>query len=152
VCRRTPPGYLSFLRAEQIPYLVTGTEHVDLRSALVKMASSLGVRRVLATGGGRLGGALLRAGVIDELDLELAPTLIGGDTTPSLFDGRPLGSDESPVRLTFADARHESGHLIVRSEVLRETARVASNEEDRRVLEGAGDAKSARDDGSSSGP
>ena len=37
VSRATPPAYLAYLRDEEIPYLVTGEERVDLGQALAKL-------------------------------------------------------------------------------------------------------------------
>lgn len=51
---------------------------------------------VLLEGGGRLAGALLRAGLIDRVMLFLAPMLLGGD------DGRPLLSGVGKERLNQA--------------------------------------------------
>lgn len=51
---------------------------VDLRDAWRRLGA-LGVNELLVEGGGALGAALLRAGVVDRLSLILAPILIGGD-------------------------------------------------------------------------
>jgi len=59
----------------------------------------LGVETVVVTGGGRLGGALLRQRLVDEIDVELLPWAIGGRGTPALFDAAPLAPDEWPTRL-----------------------------------------------------
>jgi 2,5-diamino-6-(ribosylamino)-4(3H)-pyrimidinone 5'-phosphate reductase len=121
-CARTPAGYLGYLQGERIPYLVTGDDRVDLAAALERLSERLGVHRVLATGGGRLGGALLRAGLIDEVSLEMAPALIGGDATPALFDGPPLTADEWPARLEVTDLRLEDGRLELRARVVSDSA------------------------------
>jgi riboflavin biosynthesis pyrimidine reductase len=99
VARSTPLPYLAFLRRESIPYLVAGEKRVDLALAVARLGSELGVRRIVATGGSRLSGALLRSGLIDELDLDLLPALIGGEETPMLFGGPPLGPGDQPLRL-----------------------------------------------------
>jgi riboflavin biosynthesis pyrimidine reductase len=116
-CRSTPAGYLAFLREERIPYLVVGDARVDLAAALERLADRFGARRVLATGGGRLQGALLRSGLIDEVHLELAPAIIGGDATPTLFDAEPLRPDERPMALEITDVRTEHGRVSVRARV-----------------------------------
>jgi diaminohydroxyphosphoribosylaminopyrimidine deaminase/5-amino-6-(5-phosphoribosylamino)uracil reductase len=52
--------------------------HLDLRRAW-RVLGSRGVNEVLVEGGGGLAAALLRAGLVDRLQLFLAPLLIGGD-------------------------------------------------------------------------
>lgn len=101
VAHHTPPPYLAYLRNEQIPYLVAGDngEHVDLGLALEKLGDKLGVRCLLSTAGGRLNGALLRAGLVDEVNVEYLPAIVGGFETPALYDAPALGPDEMPARL-----------------------------------------------------
>lgn len=119
VSRSTPAGYLAYLRRESIPYLVQGEERVDLRRALEKLAERLGVATAVSTAGGRLNGALLRAGLVDEVDLTFFPALIGGTNTPSLFDGADLGPDERPARLKLLSAEVDAdGWLRLRYRVL----------------------------------
>jgi 2,5-diamino-6-(ribosylamino)-4(3H)-pyrimidinone 5'-phosphate reductase len=68
VGRHTQPGYLAYLRREDIPYLVAGAGQVDLCEALEKLHAKLSVRCVLSTAGGKLNGALLSAGLVDEIN------------------------------------------------------------------------------------
>lgn len=105
VSRQTPPEYLAYLRREEIPYLVAGDGRVDLRLALEKMAARLGVSCVLSTSPGKMGGALLRAGLVDEISLDVFPAVIGGFATPSLFESPELGPEEMPVRLELISAQ-----------------------------------------------
>lgn len=115
VSRAVDPAHLAWLRDAGIPYLVAGDGPVDLALALELMAGELGARTVVATGGGRLSGALLRADLVDEVDLEVLPAAIGGRGTPALFDADPLAPGEWPTRLRLLD--HEAtadGHLRLR--------------------------------------
>jgi len=115
-----PAEHLALLRERGIPYLVVGAGPVDLPAAMDLLAERLGVRTVVCTGGGRLGGALLRAGLVDEVDVDLLPALIGGRGTPALFDAPPLGPDESPVGLDLLSADLEAGgRLRLRCSVRR---------------------------------
>lgn len=110
VSRTTPLAYLAYLRREEIPYLVTGQERVDLRLALQRLKSRLGVQWVVSQAGGGLNGALLRAGLVDEVHLVLLPALIGGRDTPAIFDGPSLGTGESGVLLRLlASATTDDG-------------------------------------------
>jgi riboflavin biosynthesis pyrimidine reductase len=119
--QRTPPEYLAYLRREDIPYLIAGDERVDLRRALEKMGDRLGVECVISTAGGRLNGALLRAGLVDEINVEFFPAVIGGRETPSLFDAPALQPDEWPTRLELISARvQDDGNVWLRYRVVQE--------------------------------
>lgn len=120
VCRQTPPEYLAYLRSETIPYLVAGAgPRVDLGVALDGLARELGVTCLLSTAGGTLNGALLRAGLVDELNVELLPALFGGRETPSFYEAPALAPGERPVRLQLVSATsRESGRVWLRYSVL----------------------------------
>lgn len=100
-----PARHLATLRERGIPYLVVGREHVHLPRALELLHDRLAVRTVVCTGGGRLGGTLLRQGLVDEVNLEVLPAVIGGRGTPMLFDAEPLVEDEAPLRLELVSAQ-----------------------------------------------
>jgi len=119
VADQTPPEYLAYLRKESIPYLVAGKERVDLRMALRKMQSQLGVTSVISTSPGKLGGALLRAGLVDEINILFLPSIIGGFKTPSLFQSPELKHNEwpTPLRLTWAQVQND-GRVWLRYEVI----------------------------------
>jgi 2,5-diamino-6-(ribosylamino)-4(3H)-pyrimidinone 5'-phosphate reductase len=115
VSRATPSSYLAFLRNEEIPYLVAGGVRVDLPGVLERLAVRLGVTTVVATGGGLLNGALLRARLVDEVDIDFVAAIIGGAGAPILFDGPPLGTEEWPVRLVpIAIEQKAGGGIFVR--------------------------------------
>jgi 2,5-diamino-6-(ribosylamino)-4(3H)-pyrimidinone 5'-phosphate reductase len=121
VARATPAEYLAYLRRERICYLVVGEERVDLAIALRRMQDRLGVTCVVSTAGGGLNGALLRAGLVDEIQLLILPAAIGGLGTPTLFDGPQLADGESPTRLRLLFAHAETdGMLWLRYEVIRD--------------------------------
>lgn len=121
VARATPRRYLAYLRAEGIAYLVAGEERVDLGAALRRMREKLGVTCVVSTAGGGLNGALLRAGLVDAIDLLVCPAVVGGVGTPSVFDGAPLGAGETPTRLRLVSAAAEAdGLLRLRYDVIGE--------------------------------
>jgi 2,5-diamino-6-(ribosylamino)-4(3H)-pyrimidinone 5'-phosphate reductase len=115
VSEHTPSSYLAFLRDEGIPYLVAGTDRVDLPRALELLRDRLRIATVVASGGGLLNGALLRAGLVDEVDIDFLPAVIGGDGAPMLFDGAAIGLGEDPVRLApIAVQQKPSGGIFVR--------------------------------------
>jgi 2,5-diamino-6-(ribosylamino)-4(3H)-pyrimidinone 5'-phosphate reductase len=97
--RSTPVPYLAHLRRERIPYLIAGARRVDLTAALAKIRMKLGAECLVSEAGGGLNGALLRAGLVDELHVITVPALIGGLGTPSIMDGPPLGTGSLPEQL-----------------------------------------------------
>lgn len=112
VARATPRSYLAYLRAEGIAYVVAGEGRVDLGAALRRMREKLGVTCVVSNAGGGLNGALLRAGLVDAIDLLVSPALVGGIGTPSAFDGRPLEAGETPAQLRLVSAKAEADGLL----------------------------------------
>jgi 2,5-diamino-6-(ribosylamino)-4(3H)-pyrimidinone 5'-phosphate reductase len=118
VSTATPLEYLTFLRQRRLCYLVAGEKRVDLALALRKMKERLGVTCVKSTAGGGVNGALLRAGLIDEIHLIVSPNAIGGMGTPSIFDGVPLAKGELPTKLELLAVHAETdGMLWLRYEV-----------------------------------
>ncbi|MEZ5181888.1 MAG: pyrimidine reductase family protein [Acidimicrobiales bacterium] len=64
-----------------------GATAVDLAAALA-LLGRLGHRTVLCEGGPTLNGQLLDADLVDEIDLTLSPTLVGGDALRVAVGGR----------------------------------------------------------------
>ncbi|GAB6843152.1 riboflavin biosynthesis pyrimidine reductase [Methylorubrum rhodinum] len=90
------------LRAGGQSYIIAGEREVDFSLALRKLKALFGIERLLIEGGGRINGSLLKAGLIDELSLLLAPAVDGVAGTPALFDfdGEEADSMGSRLRLT----------------------------------------------------
>ena len=75
----------------------------------------------MADGGGRLNGALLRAGLVDEVDVQFLPAVIGAPDAPSLFEGFGLGERNEPLHLTPISLEDQGqGFFFVRYAVGRE--------------------------------
>ena len=81
-----PDSHLAGLREDGVSYIFAGEREIDLAAALETLNRELGIRRLLLEGGGAANGALLRAGLIDELSLILAPAVEGVPGGPAVFD------------------------------------------------------------------
>ncbi|NMD56055.1 hypothetical protein FK530_11635 [Tsukamurella conjunctivitidis] len=84
-------------------------ESVDLRAVLADLYAR-GHRRVLAEGGPGVLGALLAAGLVDELCLTVAPVVAGGDGK-RIVTGPDLPLDRWRRRLVLGD---DDGYLYTR--------------------------------------
>ena len=111
----TPSNYLSMLQQKMIPYLVSGSDRIDLGQSLTKLHTKLGVDSVVCLGGGRLNGALLRAGLFHELSIVLVPMIFGGEYTPTSFDAAELKFEEMPTFLRLISTEgQEDGSIWLR--------------------------------------
>ncbi len=119
VSKKTPPSYLIYLRNELIPYLVCGDDKVNLALALRKIKTTLNVNVLLSTAGGILNGQLLQDELVDEINVEFLPGIIGSSEAPSLFKGHALDPDQKPTRLELISCTTQcSGQVWVRYKVL----------------------------------
>jgi riboflavin biosynthesis pyrimidine reductase len=84
--QRVSDEYLAFLREAGVSYILAGAREVDLSVALEKIGSRFGVRTLMLEGGGKINGGMLRAGLVDEVSVLLAPVVDGRMGTPALFD------------------------------------------------------------------
>ena len=96
---RVSDEYLAFLRERGVSYLLAGAREVDLPLALGKIGARFAARTLMLEGGGRINGGMLRAGLIDEVSLLVAPVADGRVGTPALFDVD--GEDAMPHRLVL---------------------------------------------------
>jgi 2,5-diamino-6-(ribosylamino)-4(3H)-pyrimidinone 5'-phosphate reductase len=121
LCSEAAPGeHLAAMSRQGVDHLVAGTERVDLRAALQWLAErhSAGIVRVDA--GGTLIGALLRAGLVDEVSVLVEPRLIGGESRKWLFQAPDTAADDVvvPLRLQHLE-RFDDDVIWTRYEVVR---------------------------------
>lgn len=94
--------YLAHLRAAGVSYLFCGRDHVDVRIALHKIVEVLGIRKLLLEGGGTFNGAVLKAGLIDEISQIIVPVIDGGVGIAGICDipGKAPGKSAATLRVT----------------------------------------------------
>ncbi len=112
VSHGVPAEYLGFLQSKRIPYLIAGDRWVDLPRVMEKLRARLKVSCLMSMAGGKLNGALLRTGLVDEVNILFTPRLIGGLETPSLFDSPELGHDEWPTPLELISVQVQADGVL----------------------------------------
>jgi riboflavin biosynthesis pyrimidine reductase len=106
-CEAADADRRAALAAAGVRVLVCGADDVDLTLAVDRL-TELGHEQVLCEGGPHLLRSALTAGVVDELDLSIAPALVGGESR--LLDAALL----DPARLQLRQLLEEDGMLFTR--------------------------------------
>ena len=109
---QVPDEYLAQLRDHGVSYLLAGKNEPDLPLALEKIGAKLGVRTLMLEGGGGINGAMLRAGLVDEVSLLIAPVVDGRVGTPSLFDLEGVGNGTASHRLALEAVERRADEVI----------------------------------------
>jgi riboflavin biosynthesis pyrimidine reductase len=112
-CEAADPDHRAALAEAGMDVLLCGEDDVDLPTAVDRLAER-GLAQITCEGGPRLLWSALAAGVVDELDLSIAPALVGGEV-------RLIGEEPLPefVRLDLELVLEEDGMLFTRYGVRR---------------------------------
>lgn len=78
--------YLEHLRSKNVSYIFGGKKELDLELVLKKLYKLFNIKRVRIDGGGHVNGSFLKAGLIDEFSLVLAPIADGTIGAPTVFE------------------------------------------------------------------
>jgi len=89
-----------------------GRGDVDL-VRLVERLRERGVERLLLEGGGELNWKMVRARLVDELHVTIAPALLGGREAPTLLEGEGFEM-QAQRRLRLAELRREGDEVFCR--------------------------------------
>ena len=114
-------AYLTELREDGVSYLFAGAKGDDLSAAMEQLASLFGAKKLLLEGG-RINGAFLKHGLIDEFSTLIYPAVDGVAGTQSIVDydgpeGDRPGAGQT-LRLTHCETL-EGGMIWLRHAVER---------------------------------
>jgi riboflavin biosynthesis pyrimidine reductase len=79
-------AYLQHLRLKNVSYIFAGKKELDLNLVLQKLNKLFGIKILRIDGGGHVNGSFLKAKLIDEFSLVLAPVADGTIGSPSVFE------------------------------------------------------------------
>jgi 2,5-diamino-6-(ribosylamino)-4(3H)-pyrimidinone 5'-phosphate reductase len=111
--QRTDTAAIGQLRAQGAEVVVAGAQRVNLEAALAALAERA-VERLMVEGGSTLVAALFEGGLVDELQLAVAPLLFGGATAPTPVGGRGWPRDQAMALRLTETATSPDGDVILR--------------------------------------
>jgi len=86
VTDRVGKDYLAHLQVAGVSYLFCGKKEINLLVALRRLGSVFKLRKLMLQGGGKFNGAMLKAGLVDEISHLTVPVADGGVGVSSFFD------------------------------------------------------------------
>ena len=99
ITERVSNDYLAHLRSAGVSWLFCGRTEVNLRTALEKLGAAFKLRKLMLQGGGKFNGAMLQAGLVDEISHITVPVADGGADVSSMFDGGASPKAAATLRL-----------------------------------------------------
>lgn len=108
----TPEEYLDYLKERNIDYSINGEDQVDLSVALEKLNSEYGIKKIRVDSGGILNGALLSAGLVDEVQVLIHPELVGDSKSGSIFQLPDLNTLDETIKLKLVHIRKLNDDII----------------------------------------
>ena len=109
---RAGAAKLKALRGLADEVKICGRTEIDFTIALRWLGASWGVKRLLCEGGGELNDALIRADLVDEINLTLCPKIFGGRTAPTIADGQGFARLALTRKYKFGAVRAIKGELF----------------------------------------
>lgn len=103
---QVPDSHLAGLRNDGVSYIFAGKTEIDLAAALETLNRELGIERLMLEGGGGANGALLRAGLVDELSLVICAVIDGSTGGPIVFNSGDTDLGPPPIE-TMTLLSHE---------------------------------------------
>jgi riboflavin biosynthesis pyrimidine reductase len=115
---RVSDAHLAGLRQDGVSYVFAGKDRLDLVQAMTMLRTEFGIERLLVEGGGDVNGSLLRAGLLDEISLIVAPVIDGAEGAPSVFHGDENVGPPPTSHITLTESRTlENGAVWLRYRV-----------------------------------
>jgi riboflavin biosynthesis pyrimidine reductase len=94
---QVPDYHLAGLRGDGVSYIFAGKTEVDLAQAFETLNRELGIRNLMIEGGGGANGAVLRAGLLDEISLVVSAAIDGSSGAPTVFNSGDADLGTAPI-------------------------------------------------------
>ena len=101
-----------------IKFFFSGDKRVDLVS-LMSYLHEEGIEKLMLEGGATLNFSMIKAGLIDEIRICVAPMVVGGVNAKTFFDGEGFDTMDEAIRLELVDSFNLGKDLILTYKVLK---------------------------------
>ena len=109
--------YIDF-RKKGVSIFWSGDKRVDLKSLMIYLHEE-GIEKLMLEGGSTLNFSMIKAGLIDEISICVAPMIAGGVNSKTFFDGEGFDTMDEAVRLELLDSYNLDKDLILKYKVLK---------------------------------
>lgn len=92
-------AYLDYLDSENISWIATGRDRINLVRACEILAEEFDVKRMAIVGGGHINAGFLDAGLLDEVSLLIGPGIDARGSMAAVFDGLPMQKLPTQLKL-----------------------------------------------------
>ena len=99
-----------------VKFFWSGDKRVDL-TMLMSYLHEEGIEKLMLEGGATLNFSMIKAGLIDEISICVAPMVVGGVNAKTFFDGEGFDTMDEAVRLEFIESYPLGKDMILRYKV-----------------------------------
>lgn len=92
---------------------ICGKREINFAAAFRWLRQRWKVERLLCEGGGEVNGALIRAGLLDELHLTISPRIFGGRDAPTIADGLGFANLAAAAPLKLQSAKRIGDEMFL---------------------------------------
>ena len=100
-----------------VKFFFSGDDRVDL-SLLMSYLHEEGIEKLMLEGGATLNFSMIKAGLIDEIRICVAPMVVGGANAKTFFDGEGFDLMDDAVKLELVDFYSLGKDLILTYKVI----------------------------------
>ncbi|WP_296862235.1 2,5-diamino-6-(ribosylamino)-4(3H)-pyrimidinone 5'-phosphate reductase [uncultured Methanobrevibacter sp.] len=105
-------------KQKDVEFFFSGDTHVDL-TVLMNYLANEGIKTLMLEGGSTLNFSMLKEALIDEINVSIAPKVVGGVNAKTLFDGEGFDTMDDAVNLDLMDSFFLGKDLILKYKVLK---------------------------------
>jgi len=110
--KKAPKARLQELRRAGAEVICCGTTEVDLMALLSNLRRK-GIKSILLEGGGNLNWSMLTNELVDEMQITVAPLIIGGRDATTLVEGPGKTSTEQALRLELTKQVSRGDEIVL---------------------------------------